>query len=320
MEILIIADDLTGAADCGAACAAHGLETVVVLDESGGLPPAQVVAIDANTRAMTREAAAAETARIVREYSARIVYKKIDSTLRGNAGAEVAAALEAYRGMGLPQAVTVVAPAFPAVGRTTKNGRMYVRGEAIENRDIGLVLEHVETDEDLRAIAAKWIHHQAGVLWVGSAGLARCLPEVAGLKRGDSRNVPTVAGPIVFAVGSPSRRSREQVEALRESGIGDDVILMGEATALAETIAHRIEKTNQHIGALVLTGGETARAALSRLGVAVLRVVGEVETGVPILVAEGSRALMVITKAGDFGDRETLLRCRTRLVDRRSAH
>jgi 4-hydroxythreonine-4-phosphate dehydrogenase len=95
---------------------------------------------------------------------------------------------------------------------------------------------------------------------------------------------------------------------------------MGEATALAEAIAHRIEKTNQHIGALVLTGGETARAVLSRLGVAVLRVVGEVETGVPILVAEGSRALMVITKAGDFGDRETLLRCRTRLVDRRSAH
>ena len=47
---------------------------------------------------------------------------------------------------------------------------------------------------------------------------------------------------------------------------------------------------------------------LSRLGIAALRVVGEVETGVPILIAEGS-GLVVITKAGDFGDRETLLRC-----------
>jgi D-threonate/D-erythronate kinase len=72
MEILIIADDLTGAADCGAACAAHGLETVVVLDgvykeNAAGIPLAEVVAFDANTRAMTPEEAAAETARIVRE-------------------------------------------------------------------------------------------------------------------------------------------------------------------------------------------------------------------------------------------------------------
>jgi len=310
-EILIIADDLTGAADCGAACAAHGLETVVVLDESGGIPSAQVVAIDANTRAMTPEAAAAETARLVRGYlrshPARIIYKKIDSTLRGNAGTEVAAALEAYRGMGHPEAVAVVAPAFPAMGRTTKNGRMHVRGEAIEAQDIGLALEDAETDEDSRAIAAKWMGHQAGVLWVGSAGLARWLPEVAGLARGDSRDAPRAAGTIVFAVGSPAQRSREQVEALKDSGVGNDVILTGEAGALAEMIARRQEP----IGALVLTGGETARAVLSRLGIAVLRVLGEVETGVPILVAEGSRALMVITKAGDFGDRETLLKCRT---------
>jgi D-threonate/D-erythronate kinase len=310
LEILIIADDLTGAADCGAAFAAHDLDTVVVLDESGGIPPAQVVAFDANTRAMTPEAAAAETARIVREYPARIVYKKIDSTLRGNVAAEVAAALEAYREMGHPRAIAVVAPAFPAMGRTTKNGRMYVRGEAIEHRDIGLALEDAETDEDLRAIAAKWMGHEEGVLWVGSAGLARWLPEAAGLKRVDSRDVPKAAEPIVFAVGSPSQRSREQVEALKDSGVGNDVILTGEPTALAETIARRQEP----IGSLVLTGGETARAVLSRLGIAVLRVVGEVETGVPILVAEGSRAPIVITKAGDFGDRGTLVRCRTRLV------
>ncbi len=308
LEILIIADDLTGAADCGAACAAHGLETVVVLsgvlnESAGGIPRAGVVAFDANTRTMTPEAAAAETARIVREYPARIVYKKIDSTLRGNVGAEVAAALEAYRGMGHPEAVAVVAPAFPAMGRTTKNGRMYVRGEAIENGDIGLVLEDAETDKDLRAITTKWIHHEAGVLWVGSAGLARWLPEAAGLKRGDSRDVPRAAKPLVFVVGSPSRRSLEQVEALRDAGVGNDLVFVGEAEVLAETIA----RDHERIGALVLTGGETARAVLSRLGIRVLRVVGEVETGVPILVAEGS-GLLVVTKAGDFGDKQTLLR------------
>ncbi len=314
LEILIIADDLTGAADCGAACAAHGLETLVVLDDAGGTPRAEVVAFDANTRAMTPTQAAAETARIVREYPARIVYKKIDSTLRGNVAVEIAAALEAYRGMGHPEAIAVVAPAFPAMGRTTKGGRMYVRGEAIEIRDIGWMLEDAETDEDLRVIATKWIHHEAGVVWVGSAGLARWLPEAAGIERGVSRHALKAAEPLVFAVGSPSQRSREQAEALQEGGVGNDEVLMGEAEVLAEMIARRREP----IGGLVLTGGETARAVLSRLGIAALQVVGEVETGVPILVAKSS-GLTVVTKAGDFGDRETLLRCRKALVLKRKS-
>lgn len=314
LEILIVADDLTGAADCGAACAAHGLETVVVLDDAEGIPRAQVVALDANTRAMTPTQAAAETARVVRKYPARIVYKKIDSTLRGNVGAEVAAALAAYRAMGHPNAVAVVAPAFPAMGRTTKGGRIYVRGEAIENWDIEWMLEDAETDEDLRAIATKWIHYEAGVVWAGSAGLARWLPEAAGIERGVSRRALKAAEPLVFAVGSPAQRSREQAEALKEEGVGNDEVLMGEAEVLAEMIARRQEP----MGGLVLTGGETARAVLSRLGIAALQVVGEVETGVPVLVAESS-GLTVITKAGDFGDRETLLRCRKALVLKRKS-
>lgn len=52
-EVLIIADDLTGAADCGAAFAAHGFKTVVVLDEPADAQDAEVVALDANTRAMS---------------------------------------------------------------------------------------------------------------------------------------------------------------------------------------------------------------------------------------------------------------------------
>jgi 4-hydroxythreonine-4-phosphate dehydrogenase len=315
LEVLIIADDLTGASDCGAAFAAHGLVTVVALDDAGAIPRADVVAFDANTRGMTPERAAAETARIVRVYlrnhPARIVYKKIDSTLRGNVAVEVEAALEAYRSLGHPEAAAVIAPAFPAVGRTTKGGRMYLRGAPIEHGELAGLLD-AETDQDLRAIAAKWMGHEAGVVWVGSAGLARCLPEAAGMARGESHAVPKVTGPIVFAVGSPSERSREQVEALKAEGAGNDIVLIGEAEALADTIARRLDETGHPIGGLVLTGGETARAVLSRLGIRGLRVAGEVERGVPILVAEGS-GLPVVTKAGDFGDRETLLRCRLAL-------
>jgi uncharacterized protein YgbK (DUF1537 family) len=113
----------------------------------------------------------------------------------------------------------------------------------------------------------------------------------------------------VFAVGSYSERSREQVEALRAAGIGSDLVFTGDADAVAREIAARREP----IGGLVLTGGDTARAVLRAMGIAALRVVGEVETGVPILVTEGAIALPVVTKAGDFGDRETLVRCRATL-------
>jgi 4-hydroxythreonine-4-phosphate dehydrogenase len=314
LKILIIADDLTGAADCGAAFAAKGLETVVVLEEPAGLPEAEVISYDANTRAMTPEGAVAETRRIVRENPADVVYKKIDSTLRGYAGVEIAAALEAYRACGHPEAVAVVTPAFPAMGRTVRNGRLYVHGELMEDRRLEGILD-AETDDDLRAIVGKWIDDPRGVVWAGSAGLAgclagclaRCLAEHT-KRPGQSYVIPRALGPIVFAVGTASERSREQVETLKEAGVGSDVVAMGEAGMVAELVARYPGK----IGGLVVTGGETARAVLTRLGVRALRVAGEVEMGVPILVAEAS-GMPVITKAGDFGDRETFLRCRAAL-------
>jgi uncharacterized protein YgbK (DUF1537 family) len=55
-----------------------------------------------------------------------MVYKKIDSTLRGNIGVEVLAAMEAS---GAPK--TIVAPAFPAVGRTTVGGVLLVNGKPV---------------------------------------------------------------------------------------------------------------------------------------------------------------------------------------------
>jgi D-threonate/D-erythronate kinase len=305
LKILIIADDLTGAADCAAAC---GSDALVILDDSCAVPTADVVAFDANTRCMTAEHAAAETARIVRSHPASIVYKKIDSSLRGHVAAEITAALDAYRSLGHPDAIAVVAPAFPAMGRTTTGGRQYVRGVPLEKGALtGLpnsVICDAGTDQDLRAIAAKWIG--CAVLWVGSAGLMSALmptPE----KR--EPTAPKADGPIIFAVGSLSERSRQQVEALADAGIGNDLILVGEP----ESLAHQISARREPIGALVLTGGDTARAVLRALGIASLRVVGEVETGVPMLLTAGPQALPVITKAGDFGDRDTLVNCRAAL-------
>ena len=134
--MLVIADDLTGAADCGVACAGHGLETIVVLGDSGGEVQAEVLSIDGDTRRLPAKEAAAETVRLLRRHlhdEGSLLYKKLDSTMRGNVGAELAAALEVRRALARDKdrIVAVLAPAFPATGRTTVNGRQLVDGESL---------------------------------------------------------------------------------------------------------------------------------------------------------------------------------------------
>ena len=104
-KMVVIADDLTGAADCAAACAAHGIAATVVLHAPGPRgpdlcwPDADIVSIDANTRCMSVEQAAETTAELARRWAMRergaecLLFKKVDSTLRGNMAAEVAAML-----------------------------------------------------------------------------------------------------------------------------------------------------------------------------------------------------------------------------------
>ncbi|HEV2135362.1 MAG TPA: four-carbon acid sugar kinase family protein [Terracidiphilus sp.] len=138
--MLIIADDLTGAADCGVACLGCGLRTVVVLDEYRECD-ADVLSVDTNTRASGPEEAATSMARLIRGQARRedlLIYKKIDSTLRGNVAVEVRAALEARRAGagGDKRVVAVLAPAFPAAGRTTIDGCVHVNGVPLAETDL----------------------------------------------------------------------------------------------------------------------------------------------------------------------------------------
>ncbi len=140
-ELLIIADDLSGAADCGIACARHGLNTVVVLGDTEGEIDTDVLSVDGNTRHLDFRKAADETARLVRRYirdEGQVLFKKLDSILRGNVAAELSAALEARRALARnkERIVAVLAPAFPANGRTTSSGRQLVHGKPLEETDL----------------------------------------------------------------------------------------------------------------------------------------------------------------------------------------
>jgi uncharacterized protein YgbK (DUF1537 family) len=86
-----------------------------------------------------------------------------------------------------------------------------------------------------------------------------------------------------------------------------------EAAALLATLSELIAPYAASVGGLFATGGETARAILTGMGVTTLRLVSEIENGVPLSVAAAPRPFPVITKAGGFGDVTTMLNCRRAL-------
>ena len=127
-RLLVIADDLTGGADTGAAWAAAGLETVVHWGRAP-FPDSDILVLSTDNRdapaeqARQRSAAAAEAAATS---GVGLVYQKIDSTLRGHPAAD---ALTTMVGIGAGR--MLVAPAFPAQGRTTVDGRQLIDGKLL---------------------------------------------------------------------------------------------------------------------------------------------------------------------------------------------
>ena len=417
--MLIIADDLTGAADCGVACARCGVDSKALLwlpnslEEATGLESVGVLSIDADTRGLRPEQAANAVEKLLDQLDAllkgshrTLLFKKVDSTLRGNVAAEIAAILKVRRTQtrGTRRVVVVFAPASPEHGRTTVNGRQRVHGQALEDsdlwkreeaparsditellREVGLTCGLVElssvragvvplekaivtlarnvdivicdaaSDADLRDIAVASMALGTDTVWAGSAGLARHIPAAAGLApEFDSLTNATFApGPTLFVVGSPATVSQEQARVLsalpeiiaysvpqaillggghspgfQELGkqiadtlkIGNDVLLHfdpaencspAESRSLVKSLATLIHDCARYTGALVVTGGETARAILDEWSIERLRLIGEVEPGLPFAVAEGwSRNIPILTKAGGFGASSSLVHCR----------
>lgn len=124
MELLIIADDFTGANDTGAHFAKNGISTDVLLHwQSSYTGHAQVVIVNTDSRAMTIENAQAKINQILNSVIPNKIYKKLDSTLRGNIGAELESCL-----MATECKLAIVCPAYPKVNRIIDQGICYVNG------------------------------------------------------------------------------------------------------------------------------------------------------------------------------------------------
>ncbi len=109
-NIALIADDLTGAMDAGLQFGKRGLRALVPLGWQA-LPDAEVLVVDTDTREATASEAHRRVGLVAGALCGRTLFKKVDSTMRGNVGYELRALLEVLS----PRAI-VVAPAFPGGG------------------------------------------------------------------------------------------------------------------------------------------------------------------------------------------------------------
>jgi len=115
---LIVADDFTGANDTGVEVRRRGIPVRVVFSGSGVTGRGCCV-LDTESRSLSEEEAFQKVVSAVKGIpfeNFRWIIKKVDSTLRGNIGAET----RALDFICKPELV-VFAPAFPDLGRTTVN-------------------------------------------------------------------------------------------------------------------------------------------------------------------------------------------------------
>ena len=354
MKEFFLADDLSGALDAGAAFFRAGRRVRTVL--GGGLPDAweeEVVAVTTETRNAATEVAREKVRGVLeraRRSGARLLFKKIDSTMRGPVAAELRALLEA-----MPEMRVLFSPANPAAGRTVRDGVLYVRGVRVSETEFArdpvwpvraselkvllgdvagerVTIADAETQEDLERAVAEMRKGRGDWVAVGSGALAAA---VAGNRIRTTGEEKVTEGRVLVVCGSGHPLNRVQAEWLRkERGVivrevalrGEqpggkaDVLMIeaarGESAAALRAIVGAAKEMieRERVRKVFVTGGETAFALCRELGVRELEFSDEVEAGVCVCEAErGGERMWFAVKPGGFGDEETWVRVWDRL-------
>ncbi len=129
-NILIIADDFTGANDTGVKFAKKGYDTSVINNDNLDLAKSDILVVNTETRLIDEKEAVRRIENISKYLENQKIYKKIDSTFRGNIGAEIETLLSK-----LNKKICVIANAFPSMNRTVQNGISYVAGTPLNETD-----------------------------------------------------------------------------------------------------------------------------------------------------------------------------------------
>jgi uncharacterized protein YgbK (DUF1537 family) len=259
--LTITADDLTGACNTAVQFARAGINTLVTTNidiDPGDLDPAvSVLVVDTDSRHVSAATAAQRVGNVVmHSYNAGVSfhYKKTDSTLRGNVGAELTAMILALRSDRL-----FFLPAYPKAQRYTRNGIQYV-GDCpvhqtqfgrdprypmttsviseiiakqctipvtitnakeldgiLDSATEGICVCDASTDDDLSIIAKKLKTANAISCTAGPAGFAELLPDLLMIPRNNTRSLEKIT-PLVIVNGSLTDTALEQVKTALATG------------------------------------------------------------------------------------------------------
>jgi D-threonate/D-erythronate kinase len=269
-----------------------------------------------------------------------VLYKTVDSTLRGHIADELEACFAASGRESL-----VFAPAFPQAGRTTVGGIQLVDGvpvsESVYANDpvhparhsalADLVPDSIKNVTLLNAVTQDELDSQIAsigdpesILWVGSPGMAAALSR----RFAPARTMPTMpplvdrlSGDVLVVIGSANPRSHIQADRLRDA---NGVMLLQAPRARERNAAEVLRRIAEHaqrelqgtrFGALIATGGDTMEAVLDLLEVGEFEILQELDPGFPLgraTLGDG-RSLLLAMKAGGFGSDDALERAVARI-------
>jgi uncharacterized protein YgbK (DUF1537 family) len=334
-SVCVLADDLTGACDAAAAFASRGARTLVSLNALREDDSLDVQALCTATRDADPIHAAATLNFLVQSLPhGRFteIFKKVDSVFRGNTFVEIAATIRAF-----PDRLAIIAPSFPAAGRTSADGMLHIQDltghQSIPLREglraTGVHPAWLAATHDLRSLAASMqqpaqaIFCEASddqhlqtivqaarglklpILWIGSAGLAHAL-SAALYSRSASPAPRLPRGGLLLFTGSNHPVSLQQLASLLTESV---TVVHIERNVTSQS---QIREAASHIehGTLLMNGGDTALQVCRALGILALQILGEFAPGIPQATACGGRfdGATVILKSGGFGDADLLCR------------
>ncbi|MDZ7910498.1 MAG: 4-hydroxythreonine-4-phosphate dehydrogenase PdxA [Rhodococcus sp. (in: high G+C Gram-positive bacteria)] len=354
--IVVLADDLSGAAEVAGVFLGRAVDVSLSLDHAR--EAAEVAVVDLDSRSIDAELVDGVVRSIMDALpSDTRVIGKIDSLLRGNVAATVHA-LAAKRPV-------VVAGGLPLLNRVVRGGVLLVddipladtglwsaeaaappdsiaalvKAPLVDIADLedatGIVVCDIETDDDLDRVVAA-VADRPEVVLVGTSALAAAVARTMPA-RPSTDEVTAVSESILVVVGTASAAAVEQVERLKSDGVHvmsirarDLLDGCADATALGRVLdigsvaltvdgpvdpsisraltaalaAYVRDGLGSRAVDLALTGGETARAVLTALGISTLRPVGHVHYGAVVSIGPDERR--IVTRPGSFGDPDSL--------------
>lgn len=264
-ELLIIADDLTGAIEAGVQLSKQDISAMVVIDSTIDLKPVLLdkgnTAIVVNTESrhlLPGEAATiiSKVLQSVKGYGIKWFYKKTDSAMRGNVGAELEAFIYETN-----QSVLPYIPAHPKLNRFTRDGFQFIGDillhqtsfandphepikssfvpdilkkqseiniqlsdptelfpENSAREDTKIIVFNCKSESDLQLIGETILKNGFQNAIAGTAGFVEILPKLLPLKT-SGISTDSFTGPVLFVNGSLNITSREQVEFAKNKGV-----------------------------------------------------------------------------------------------------